>query len=67
MIDAFVMLDSTKKDPFKGRQIKITEHHKSLGHLISPKNPENTQIQQVHQLEVRFNSILEHELKVRES
>ena len=58
MIDAFVMLDSARKDQLKGQQIKITKNHKSLGHLISPKNQENAHIQQMQQLGARFNSIL---------
>jgi Reverse transcriptase (RNA-dependent DNA polymerase) len=48
-------------------RINISEYHKSLGHMISPKEPARTQIIQVREICDRFNSILQlHTLNVRE-
>jgi hypothetical protein len=47
MVDCFDTSDNQQQHHLAGHQVKKADHHKSLGHLVSPKYPESTEVHQV--------------------
>jgi hypothetical protein len=61
MVDYFDTSDNQQQHHLAGHQAKVADHHKSLGHLVSPKYPESTKVHQVEQIGNCFNaSLLQH-------
>jgi hypothetical protein len=59
MKDYVTLSTKTGKESSSVRRISITGFHKSLGHLISPKEPGRTQIAQLREISIKFKGILQ--------
>jgi hypothetical protein len=66
MVDYFDTSDKQQQHYLEGYQVKVADHHKSLGHLVSPKYPESTKVHQVEQIGEQFNASLLQNLTIKE-
>ena len=59
MIDHRINEDHLQREGLTAKRVSITEFHKSLGHLISPKESRRIQTMQLKEFCDRFDSILQ--------